>query len=138
MLCFSISLRLRRSAFFSLCLLTTCSNAFDFTRAILSKALKVKVLNEDGQRRFAGLLLVICDLAELLWTFIERKSRMPQIRGDKGEAVVSYAESLATLEMGYHRLSQRVNKMKIEKKNDNSPTEDTKTPNLTPCMWLGF
>jgi hypothetical protein len=46
-------------------------NAFDFTRAILSEALKVKVLNEDRQRRFPGPLLVICDLAELLWIHAE-------------------------------------------------------------------
>jgi hypothetical protein len=38
---------------------------------------------------------------------------MPQIQGGTGEAVVIYCESLATLEMGYHRLSRRVNKMKL-------------------------
>jgi hypothetical protein len=42
---------------------------------------------------------------------------MPQIQGVKGEAVVSYCEPLTTLEMGYHRLSQRVNKIKLQKKN---------------------
>jgi hypothetical protein len=42
---------------------------------------------------------------------------MPQIQGGKGKAVVSYCEPLTTLEMGYHRLSQRVNKMKLQKKN---------------------
>jgi hypothetical protein len=38
---------------------------------------------------------------------------MPQIRGRKGEAVVIYREPLITKEMGYHKLSHRVNKMKI-------------------------
>jgi len=33
-------------------------------------------------------------------TLIERKSRMPHIRGGKGEAVVSYCEPLTTQEMG--------------------------------------
>ncbi len=36
---------------------------------------------------------------------------MPQIFGIKGEAVVVYCEPLITKEMGYHRLSKRVNKM---------------------------
>jgi hypothetical protein len=49
---------------------------------------------------------------------------MPQIQGVKGEAIVSYAEPLTTLEMGYHRLSQRVNKMKIRKKNHTSLIEE--------------
>ena len=35
---------------------------------------------------------------------------MPQIRGVKGEAVAIYCEPLTTKEMGYHRLSRRVNK----------------------------
>jgi hypothetical protein len=47
----------------------------------------------------------------LLINLIERKSRMPQIQGSKGEAVVVYRESLLTKEIGYHGLSQRVNKM---------------------------
>ena len=34
---------------------------------------------------------------------------MPQIRGVKGEAVVIYCEPLTTQEMGYPRLSYRVN-----------------------------
>ena len=34
---------------------------------------------------------------------------MPQIRGVKGEAVVVYCEPLTTKEMGYYRLSRRVN-----------------------------
>ncbi len=35
---------------------------------------------------------------------------MPQIQGIKGEAVVVYCEPLITQEMGYHRISRRVNK----------------------------
>jgi hypothetical protein len=34
---------------------------------------------------------------------------MSQIRGVKGEAVVIYCEPLTTKEMGYYRLSRRVN-----------------------------
>jgi hypothetical protein len=49
---------------------------------------------------------------------------MLQIRGVEGEAVVSYCEPLTTLEMGYDRLSRRVNKMKIKKKNHNSLIEE--------------
>ena len=44
-------------------------------------------------------------------TLIERKSRVPQVRGIKGDAVVVYCEPLITKKMGCHRLSQRVNKM---------------------------
>jgi len=44
-------------------------------------------------------------------TLNERKSRMPQIWGIKGEAVVVYCEPLITKKMGYHRLFQRINKM---------------------------
>jgi hypothetical protein len=36
---------------------------------------------------------------------------MPHIRGIKGEAVDVYCKPLITKEMGYHRLSHRVNKM---------------------------
>lgn len=50
-------------------------------------------------------------------TSIEQKSRMPHIRGIKGEAVVVYCESLITKEMGYHRLSRRVNKNEIKEQN---------------------
>jgi hypothetical protein len=46
-------------------------------------------------------------------TSIERKSRMRQIRGIKGEAVVNYCEPLITKEMVYHRLSRRVNKVNM-------------------------
>ena len=49
----------------------------------------------------------------LFYTLIERKSRMRQIRGVKGEAVISYCKPLATKKMECHRLSRRVNKMKI-------------------------
>ncbi len=37
---------------------------------------------------------------------------MPQVQGVKDEAVINYCEPLTTQEMGYHRLSRRVNKMK--------------------------
>ncbi len=36
---------------------------------------------------------------------------MLQIQGTKGEAVVVYCKPLITQEMGYRRLSRRVNKM---------------------------
>jgi hypothetical protein len=36
---------------------------------------------------------------------------MPQIQGIKDEAVVVYCEPLITMEMGYPKLSRRVNKM---------------------------
>jgi len=35
----------------------------------------------------------------------------PRSKATEGEAVVDYREHSATKEMGYHRLSQRVNKM---------------------------
>jgi hypothetical protein len=44
-------------------------------------------------------------LAALCYTLIERHSRMRQIRGVKGEAVVNYCEPLTTKEMAYHWLS---------------------------------
>jgi hypothetical protein len=48
---------------------------------------------------------------------------MPEIQGVKGEAIVSYAELLTTRELGYPRLSRRVNKTK---KNEShiSPIEE--------------
>ncbi|MBW1732681.1 MAG: hypothetical protein JRJ75_17735 [Deltaproteobacteria bacterium] len=42
-------------------------------------------------------------------TLTLQKSRMLQVQGVKGEAVVSYAESLTTQEMRCPRLSRRVN-----------------------------
>jgi len=51
------------------------------------------------------------DLAGQDYTLFERKSRMPQSRlagASKGEAVISYRESLATQKMGRHRLSQQL------------------------------
>ncbi len=39
---------------------------------------------------------------------------MPELQGIKGEAVVVYRDPLITQEMGYPRLSRRVNKMKIK------------------------
>jgi hypothetical protein len=44
-------------------------------------------------------------------TLNERKSRMSQIRGIMGEAVVVYCEPLITKKMGCYRLSWKVNKM---------------------------
>jgi len=44
-------------------------------------------------------------------TLTLRKSRMPQVQGVEGEAVVCYADPLTTQEMRYHRLSRRVNNM---------------------------
>jgi hypothetical protein len=49
-------------------------------------------------------------------TLNDRKSRIPQIRGIKGKAVVVYCEvvycePLITKKVGYYRLSQGVNKM---------------------------
>jgi hypothetical protein len=43
-------------------------------------------------------------------TLIERKSSVLQIRGVKGEAVVTYCKPLTTKELGHNRLSRRVNK----------------------------
>ena len=43
------------------------------------------------------------------FTLTLQKSRMPQVRGVKGEAVVIYCDPLTTKEMGYYRLSRRVN-----------------------------
>ena len=51
------------------------------------------------------------DIVDYFKSPIERKSRMPQIRGIKGEVVVVYCEPLITKEMGYYRLSRRGNKM---------------------------
>jgi len=51
---------------------------------------------------------------ERLLTLIERKLRMPQIQGVQGRSRITYCELLVTKDMGYHRLSRRVNK--IEKK----------------------
>ena len=52
---------------------------------------------------------------------------MPQAQGVTHEAVVSDCERLdpatAGLETGYHRLSRRVNKMKVSYKNDHSLIE---------------
>jgi len=39
---------------------------------------------------------------------------MPHIHGIKGEGVVVYYEPLITKEMGYNRLSRRVNKNEIK------------------------
>ena len=44
-----------------------------------------------------------------------QKSKMQQIQGVKGEAVVGYHEPLTTQEMRYPRLSRRVKNMAIPK-----------------------
>jgi len=54
-------------------------------------------------------------------TLIEQKLRRLQIRGVKGEAVDFYCKPLTTKEMGYHRLSRRVNKMEKKQRFYNSP-----------------
>ena len=38
----------------------------------------------------------------------------PSFEASKGEAVVGYREHLATKKMGRHRLSRRVNKIKLK------------------------
>ncbi len=50
------------------------------------------------------------------FTLTLQKSRMPQIQGIKGEAVVLYAEPLITREMRYPRLSRRVNNRTNQKR----------------------
>jgi hypothetical protein len=57
-------------------------------------------------------------------TLIERKSRVPQICGVKDEAVVNYCKPLTTKEMGYPRLSHRVNKTERFLKNHISWIEE--------------
>ncbi len=42
-------------------------------------------------------------------TLTLQKSKIPQIQGAKGDAIVSYCEPLGTQEMLYHRLSRGVN-----------------------------
>jgi hypothetical protein len=46
-----------------------------------------------------------CNTLGICSTLIDRRFRMLQIRGIKGEAVVIYCEPLITKEMGYHKLS---------------------------------
>ena len=48
-------------------------------------------------------------IAGVSFTLTLQKSRIPRIRGVKGEVVAIYCEPLATKEMGYYRLSRRVN-----------------------------
>ena len=71
-------------------------------------------------------------------TLIERKLRTPQVQGVKGEAIVSYAEPLTTQEMECHRLSRRVNKMKIQNKNHISSIEELQKRDRMLRMWPGF
>jgi hypothetical protein len=49
---------------------------------------------------------------------------MPWIQGVKGEAIVSYCEHLTPPEMGYDRLSRRVNKMKVQEEDYISSVEE--------------
>jgi hypothetical protein len=39
---------------------------------------------------------------------------MPQIQGVTCEAVVKYCEPVTTTKMGYHRLSNRANKIEVK------------------------
>jgi hypothetical protein len=57
-------------------------------------------------------------------TLIERKLRMLQIQGSRGEAVGFYCEPLVTPEMECHRLSRRVNKLEKKERFYNSPTQE--------------
>ena len=57
-------------------------------------------------------------------TLIERKLRMLQIRGSKGEAVDATANPLVTKQMVYHWLSRRVNKMEKKHRLWNSPLQE--------------
>ena len=50
---------------------------------------------------------------QALFTLTLQESRVPQICGVKGEAVVLYREPLTTKEMWYPRLSHRVNNMAV-------------------------
>ena len=54
-----------------------------------------------------------------------QKSRMPQILGVEGEAVVLYREPSTTQEMRYPRLSCRVNKMAVFPVFRSSPVVDS-------------
>ena len=76
--------------------------------------LLVHYLQSPGYRKAYRLmkkpqLLTQLYLADPQFTLTLQKSRMPQVRGVKSEAVVIYCEPLTTKEMGYYRLSRRVN-----------------------------
>jgi len=61
-------------------------------------------------------VLLICRLPgkpKSLFTLTLQESRMPQICGVKGEAVVLYRDPLTTKEMWYPRLSHLVNNMAV-------------------------
>jgi hypothetical protein len=58
-------------------------------------------------------------------TLTLQKSRMPQILGVEGEAVVLYREPSTTQEMQYPRLSRRVNKMAVFPVFRMPPVEDS-------------
>jgi hypothetical protein len=76
----------------------------------LQMAWKVGRAGAGAKPYFAGIWLK-SGVRDLSTTLIERKSRMPQMQDVKGEAVVCYREPLTTQQMGYHRLSRRVNKI---------------------------
>jgi hypothetical protein len=63
---------------------------------------------------------------------------MPQIQGIKGEVVLVYCESLITQEMGYHRLSRRVNKMGLKKDIYNSSIEELTIASIFVYDHLGL
>jgi hypothetical protein len=58
-------------------------------------------------------------------TLTLQKSRVPQILGVEGEAVVLYREPSTTQEMGYPRLSRRANKMAVFPVFRTSPVVDS-------------
>jgi len=77
--------------------------------ASLNKAFKDKAIRQRTLAYCESLIFpLLAERAQLEhsdYTLIERKSRMRQIRGVKGEAVVNDCESLTTKETVYHRLS---------------------------------
>jgi hypothetical protein len=52
---------------------------------------------------------------------LSESRRCPRSKTTEGEAVFVYREPLATKEMGYHRLSRRVNKIDIKLQNSYLP-----------------
>ena len=58
------------SSFLCFLLLLRCIKLFDtlyFNRLVLAKPFEIEGFNEIWQRRFPGLLLMICDLSKFLW-----------------------------------------------------------------------
>ena len=52
-------------------------------------------------------------MSRCFFTLTLQKSRMLQIQGAEGEAIVGYCEPSATQEIRYHRLSRRVKNMAV-------------------------